>query len=335
MNVSLDENLKIPENSIIENIEKNGITSKSDNKNLFVIENGYNTCYIDALLMSLFYKPSCYLDGLLISEPKDPIHIYLQEIIKTKFVDKVRKNISVCADVMNEIRTYANICGWKQNLPEELFEQQDVNEFYTFLLDVINSPLIEIQRQTISEALDSKSDLGEIEKIPFINLNVPSDVDSTTIKELLNIWMNNNMVDIKREIINKKGIKTIESVKGLNIYKIMNVPTFVGISLNRFSLDSNKRVVTQIDIQKRIKLHHISDDHDGLRWKIHAFICHQGEKSKSGHYYAVIFSNENTWLIFDDKAVPSVKEIDIKQLEVAESIKREIVFAIYCYDEKV
>ncbi|AYV81271.1 MAG: ubiquitin carboxyl-terminal hydrolase [Harvfovirus sp.] len=308
------------------------VSGKPEGKTLFAIENGLNTCYIDALLMSLFYKHSSHLDGLLMSEPKDPMHIYLQEIIKIKFVDKVRKNISVCADVMNEIRTYACICGWKQNSPEELFEQQDVNEFYTFLLGIINNPLIEIQRQTISEALDNKSDLGAIEKIPFISLTVGGD-DVLTIKELLNNWMNNNTVDVNREVFGKGGVKTVCSVKGLNIYKIMNVPTFVAISLNRFS--GSKRAVSQIDIQKRIKLHHISDDHDGLRWKIHAFICHQGETVKSGHYYAVILSNENTWLIFDDKAIPCIKEIDINASDLASAIKREIVFAIYCYDETV
>ncbi|AYV83523.1 MAG: ubiquitin carboxyl-terminal hydrolase [Hyperionvirus sp.] len=310
--------------------------SESSNKErLFVIENGFNTCYIDALLMSLFYKPSSYLDGLLVSEPKDPMFVYLQEIIKIKFVDKVRKNVSVGGDVMNEIRVYASICGWKQNFPEELFEQQDVNEFYTFLLGIINSPLIEIQRQTFSEgALDSRSDLGVIEKIPFVNLNVSGDVEVVSIKELLSGWMNNNTVEIKREVI-KKGVRSVEMVKALNIYKIVNVPTFVGISLNRFGGGAGERIRSQIDIQKRIKLHHISDDHDGLRWRIHAFICHQGESAKSGHYYAVIFSNENTWLLFDDKAVPSVKEIDITVSDIAESIRREIVFAIYCYDETV
>ena len=309
------------------------MADSKDSKN-FVIENGLNTCYIDALLMCLFFKPCAYLDELLTSEPKDPGNIYLQDIIKLKFVDPVRKNFSIMAETMNEIRTYANICGWKSESSDELFEQQDVNEFYTFLLGVINSPLIEIQRQTIAEDFNNKSELGSIEKIPFISLNISNEenYDEMTIKILLNNWMNNNTVDLKREIINKEGEKNVQTVKGLNIYKIMNVPTFVAIALNRFTGTDKKRKNTKIDIQKRIKLHHISDDNEGLRWKIHSFICHKGDNIKSGHYYSVIQS-DNTWLLFDDQAIPCIKEIDILNPLLAEIVKREIVFAIYCYDE--
>ena len=306
-------------------------------RTLFIVENGLNTCYIDALLMSLFYKPSIYLEGLLISEPRDPSFMYLQDIMKVKFVDQVRRNVSVTADVMNEIRIYANVCGWKADCdPDELFEQQDVNEFYTFLLDVVNTPLIEIQRQTISEALVDKLDTGSIERIPFISLAVPElgagrDV---SLKELLNSWMHNNMVDVNREVFDERGNKKTESVKALNVYKIMNVPTFIGISLNRFPCPGT-RIDTPIDIQKKIKLHHVSESEsdDGLRWSIHALICHRGETAKRGHYYAVLVSSDSHWLLFDDQAIPCMREIDIKNSEISETVKREIVFAIYCYDE--
>ena len=315
----------------MENINTNTNTKTNDSKMLFVVENGLNTCYMDSLLMALFYKQSTYLDTLLCTEPKNFEHIYLQEIIKLKFVDQVRKNISITTDIINEIRIYANSCGWKANSIDEfeLFEQQDVNEFYTFLLNIFNAPLVEIQRQTYSEALNNENDIGLIEKLPFINLTVS---ENSSIKELLSSWMNMNEVNgLKREVQEQK----IESVKGLNIYKIMNVPTFIGISLNRFSNFSGKRIDAMVDIQKKIKLHHISDDNDGLRWTMHAIICHRGDTPKSGHYYSVLFGSDNTWLLFDDQAVPCLKEINIKNSEISDTIKREIVFAIYCYDETV
>lgn len=310
--------------------------SSNDSKNLFIVENGLNTCYIDSLLMALFYKPSTYLDSLLHTDPKNLNSIYLQEIIKNKFVDQVRKNNSVMADVINEIRIYAHECGWlvgTTNEFDELFEQQDVNELYSFLLDTINGTLIEIQRQTISEGFENKSDISELESIPFINLTVPDNARETSIKELLNNWMNHNTVDIQREIIDENGMNKLEYVKGLNIYKIVNVPTFIALSLNRFNNNINKRIEAKVDIQKRIKLHHIYDNNDGLRWKIHSIICHRGDTLKSGHYYSVLFASDNTWLLFDDQSVPCLKEIQIKDTEISETIKREIVFVIYCYDE--
>jgi len=312
-----------------------------DDEKLFVVENGLNTCYIDSLLMALFYKPSTFLDSLLQTEPKNYDYIYLQEIIKNKFVDQVRKNNSVTADIINEIRNYASMCGWLSTLPEkdkydEFFAQQDVNEFYSFLLDSINVPLIEIQRQTICEAEDHQNDIGTIEKIPFINLIAPENKDETSIKELLNTWMNNNTVEnIKREVIGLNGQKKIEYVKGLNIYKIVNVPSFIALSISRFNNVSNNRIQTKINIQKIIKLHHITDPDDkgGLRWTIHAIICHKGDTLKGGHYYSVLYMGDNKWILFDDMSIPCLSEINIKDIGIMETVKKECVMLIYIYDD--
>lgn len=311
------------------------------NDKLFVVENGLNTCYIDSLLMALFYKSSTFLDSLLHIEPKNYDYIYLQELIKNKFVDQVRKNNSITADTINEIRNYASMCGWLSILPEkdkydEFFAQQDVNEFYSFLLDSINVPLIEIQRQTICEAEDNKNDISDIERIPFINLIVPDNKDETNIKELLDIWMNNNTVEnIKREVIGINGQKEINYVKGLNIYKIVNVPTFIALSVSRFNSISGNRIKTKIDIQKTIKLHHITDPDDkgGLRWSIHSIICHKGDTLKCGHYYTILYMGDNKWMIFDDLSVPCLRDVNIKDIEIIDTIKRESVMMIYIYDD--
>jgi uncharacterized UBP type Zn finger protein len=298
-------------------------------KHLFVVENGFNTCYISSLLMGMFYTPS-HFDGILHNEPKNDLFIYLQEIIKSKFVDHVRGATSVSAESMNEIRSFANMCGWLT--PDELVEQQDVNEFFSFLADESKLPPIDIQRGTLTEGISNKGDIGDIESLPFLNFTVPEDMDEISVKELLNRWMNNNVVEVQRETINEQGIKTIENVKGLNIYRIMNVPLVVGISLNRFNNEVMKRIDCKIDIQKKIKLHHISDD-SGLKWKIHSIICHTGEDPKSGHYYAVIFGSDNKWLLFNDLYVPSLQEINIHDEDTMNMIKRECVFLLYTYDD--
>jgi uncharacterized UBP type Zn finger protein len=280
----------------------------SEQKSLFVVENGLNTCYIDALLMALFYKPSTYLDTILNTEPKNLDYIYLQELIRNKFVENVRKNNSVMADTMNEIRNYANMCGWLENCPNEFFQQQEVKEFYSFLLNITNVPLIEIHP----------------EPIPFINLPIPDNVKETSVKALLNNWMNNNVTD---------------RVDG--VCKIVNVPTFVALSLNRFS-NVNKRIGTPVDIQRKIKLHHVTDRaDDGLKWSIHSIICYKGETTKNGHYYSVLHDRHdkrdtvNKWIIFDDTAVPCVGDIDIKNAEITGTIKKECVMIIYCYDDHI
>lgn len=311
------------------------MSDKNESKNLFVVENGLNTCYIDSLLMALFYKPCTYLESLLHSDPKDLNCIYLQEIIKTKFIDQVRKNNSVIADIINEIRIYSHECGWLTGIPneyDELFEQQDINEFYSFLLNAINVPLIEIQRQTLYENYECGDNIGDPETIPFINLIIPDNTDEISVKELINYWMNHNTVNnVNKEVV-ENGEKTIKSVNGLNIYRIVNIPTFVALSISRFNT-TNERIETKIDIQKKIKLHHISDNNYGLRWRIHSMICHRGENPKNGHYYSVLYGSNNNWLLFDDQSIPCLKEISLKDKNIAETIKKEVVFIIYCYDE--
>ena len=60
----------------------------------FIIENGYNTSYIDSLLVALFYKSS-YIDKLLQEHPQNETFYYLQEIIQTNFVNVIKRNYVV------------------------------------------------------------------------------------------------------------------------------------------------------------------------------------------------------------------------------------------------
>ena len=43
---------------------------------------------------------------LLTSEPESPAGYYLQEILKTNFVEPIRRHFSIKYDIFNEIRNY-------------------------------------------------------------------------------------------------------------------------------------------------------------------------------------------------------------------------------------
>jgi len=105
-----------------------------NNKSSFFVENGFNTCYMSSLLMALFYKTSC-IDFMLGNDPQNLNFVYFQEIVKNHFVEIVRNGNSVTGSTMNELRNFANMCGWLEF--DEILEQQDVNEFFSFLL-IIN-----------------------------------------------------------------------------------------------------------------------------------------------------------------------------------------------------
>lgn len=297
---------------------------------IFIVENGFNTCYIDSLLMALFYSPSHIYETMLNCDPVDLNFMYFQEIIKTNFIESVRKNNSVLFDTMNEIRNYAFINGWKNDNPDEMIEQQDVNEFYIFLQEHLNTQYIELKRYTVTEGLPSKDDDGTIEKVPFISLQLKQGTE-TTIPILLNAWLNDNPVDIKRETINSDGNTVTSNIKGLNIFRLNNIPTFIPLSINRFDSSLLTKITTKVDIKEKIKLFDNSGDYSNIRWTIHAVICHAGDNLKNGHYYTLLH-HSNKWLLFDDMSVPCLKEIEISNTIVVDKIKSECVFIIYRYD---
>ena len=112
----------------------------------FIIENAINTCYIDSVLMALFFKSIVGIDSVLNKDLKNGSAIYLQEYIKEKFVNAVRNGKSVLMDDMEMIRVLSSHLGWlkKEDNIDEYVKQQDITEYYSFLMDIF-----EIEKITI------------------------------------------------------------------------------------------------------------------------------------------------------------------------------------------
>ena len=84
-----------------------------DNSFPCVIEGGYNTSYINSLLTTLFYKKNEYLKELLNGEPTQTAGYYLQELIKSNYIEPLCKNYTIKNDVINEIRNISISVYWK------------------------------------------------------------------------------------------------------------------------------------------------------------------------------------------------------------------------------
>lgn len=318
-----------------ESLDKQLILPKDSNEQYFVVENGINTCYIDSVLMGLFYTPSTIYYNMLECDPKSDLFLYFQEMIKYNFIDQVRKNKSVTSDTMNSIRNYLYFnAGWLKNNDNELLEQQDISEFYTYIIDNLNNQYIEIIRTTITEGIDSKNDNGILEKIPFITLNIP-DVSpdvllDISIRDMIKNWLTNNPITIKRETF-VDGKKVIKNVPGLNVYKINNIPQIVPLYINRFISNDSKRNNAKIDIKEKIRLFDEKDDLGKIKWNIHSVICHTGDTIKNGHYYTLLI-NANKWLLFDDMSIPCISEVEMSNKILIDKIKSEAIFIIYKFE---
>ena len=198
--------------------------------------------------------------------------IYLQELLRDNFTKKIQKKESIDYDTMDMIRMLCFELGWRNGDRQEYYAQQDVSEFYDFLINILNPTqfMIEIKRYTYEDISQDKC--GSIEKIPFIPLSPPntnsvnpsnksSIGNNIGINNMLDNWMFDNMLTLN----NKKTI--------INNYNIVNVPYLLPLVINRFTCENN-RLNIDINIDKIISP--FKHENKTLFWNIHAIICHNG-----------------------------------------------------------
>lgn len=303
----------------------------------FQVPNIGNTCYISSLLVGLFYTPSSN-DYILTNDITDVNGIYLQEIINQHFVRKIRESKSVSRDAMEQIRLYCSELGWKRDSPEEIFRQQDVNEFYMFLLEKLNGVQIKIQSETITEAMTSPDDIGNETDIPYIPLALPTDanIKEVHLKDMLNSWLSDNIKEVKRKIKNDYGIIEEKTVSALDVKHITNIPPIIAVGINRFQniKDENGlfkliRNKTHVYIQKKISPFKNINSLNRREWDFHAAICHRGETPNSGHYYTLVKDMNDNFYMFDDLKVPCMQHVQMDDRIITDLIKNECVFIIY------
>lgn len=272
-----------------------------------VVENGINTCYIDSLLVAMFYKTSC-MDDLLNIDPKDASAIYLQELIKTKFVDIIKKNYIVTSNIMNEIRNYAHISGWCES-STFIDEQEDVSEFYHFLINLFSAKYIELEKISLDESHKITKEL-----LPFIPLNLEKKDTSIRIKDLFMRFLDNFCSD--------------ETNKVTSCYKLSSIPSYLSFVINRYD-EGKKKIKCKIDIMDQLKFFNVIDKtQDVLKWKISSIICHSGSDPKSGHYYAYILV-DGKWLKFDDQTIPSFIQVSINDIDIKNDIMDNSTMLFY------
>jgi hypothetical protein len=278
-------------------------------ENFPIIENGYNTSYIDSLLIALFYKNSS-INDILDNEPSIPEAYYLQELIKFKFVNQIKKGYTIFSQSINEIRNYSIICGF--DTKGNIDEQQLCIDYYNFLFELFKINPIEFQ---IFEFNNNVMNNLNILKLPYITFNLTND---NNIRNLFINWLDENVLT--------KSCNKIQS------YKLNNIPNFLIFYIDRF-LNQNIKNNYSLDIMNNIKFFNIADSSQSyIKWKIYSIICLKGDSIKNGKYYSVFNINKKEWLLFDNNLIPSFKKIDINDNIIKNDIIKECVIVIYTID---
>lgn len=274
----------------------------------FVVENGLNTSYIDSLLVALFYK-STHIQNMLLQYPAESKFIYLQELINNNFVDKIRQNFSIESSVVNEIRNYSFICGWKNNV-SNVAELYNVIDYSDFLLKGFGYNNFEIDIIELNNSEEYVKSLS----LPYIEVNVKCD---THIKDLINEWKNKN----------------IKNKQSLICYNFKEIPMIIPIYINR-KCDDGYISLNKVDIYKRIKFKgkktNLSND---CQWTIHSVICFS--TSGGGNYYSLIKYDSNNWYIFGNDRIPSIMKFDMTNKDMCDKIKQECVILFYIFDDTI
>lgn len=267
---------------------------------MFIVENATNTCYIDSLLMSLFYIKSG-IESLLQRDIESGESLLLQDYIYNDFVKQVRSNNSILEETMSTIRYYAVRAGWLHKDGEvilnEVLKQQDVSEFYMFLMQEFKGPMIEVC---------SKKD-KKIHHLPFIPLHLNPGEERTNVKTLLRRYLYDGETEIN---------------------SIINIIEFIPVYIHRF-IDHKTRVDVPVDINKKLKPF-IGTENSDLGYLFHSVVCYTGKTPEFGHYYSVLYDHQNNkWMLFDDKNVPGLLPVNMSDDNIIKMIELECVFIIY------
>lgn len=257
---------------------------------MLFVENGYNTCYINSLLVGLFYNSSIIHTKLLDMDPSNKNFIYLQEMVKFNFVDPLRRGISITADVTNEIRNFCFFSGFSKNITKK----HNILDYLNFITNNI-SPL-DCTRLCKTISLDES-------------------VGNTDIKTLLKTNTDNNILEDTQFMHNMYMIP-IYIDRYAHGYKL---DTRVDI----------KRKIMLGNSDYRWNIHCVIC-YSGTQEKFFSSnsCTEDGTNSSDGHYYVIVPAN-NKWIFFDDTHIPSFKEIDMGNTLLIDKIMRECVLLIY------
>ena len=177
-----------------------------------IIEKGYNTDYINSLLLAMFYKSSNIETILEYTKKTNTSFIYMQELIKSKFIEPLRCVYSISDNVINEIRNYAVICGWYNYMTDDMddtvnnidfIEQKNILNFYKFIIHLCDKNIF----NNIIYNVKNNTNIKEI-----INLNNISYTPKFVCIQLNREQNDNYDVDIMKQILINKSKLHIHSI---------------------------------------------------------------------------------------------------------------------------
>ena len=295
------------ENLLINNFDKNLL--KRLPAPFAGLKNQGSTCYMNSILQSLFHLPKfrklIYTCNTISNDPDEKnILLNLQRLFG---IMQLSKDPVSTSDLIKSF-------GWTN---QEVFIQNDAQEFFKILLDHIETKL---------KGSSFENEISNLFRGSYITLYKCKDVNfQNEIKSVFyDISLDvNNSFSLTESF--ERFVET-ESLKGENQYNtgdiygkqdadmrilFLEFPKILQIHLRRFQFDSKKNVFAKLNsylsFPEVIDLAPYSVDKDKTNlYELFGVLIHWGTIS-SGHYFAYLrTSKEKRWYMFNDSTVIEV-----------------------------
>lgn len=327
--------------------------SKFKGNGLTGLTNCGNTCYLNTCLqiLSHTYELNEILDnnkfrkflkktpdGVMLYEWEELRHLMWSDdcIVKpSRFLKIVQ---SVAAHKKQDIFT-----GWEQN---------DMSEFYLFILECFHEGLSREVNMTIRGRCDSEKDnlakkcyermiqlyeksyselldlfFGiQVWSVSIIkdNTSVPAGITEMTPDPFMSLDLSispNTLTIGLVDCINKNlepdridGFVDVDGNQKERQLKFWTLPKVLMINIKRYDAYGRKvRTAIIPELEIDFKPHVIGYQQD-TNYEIYAAAIHTGGSTQGGHYYAIIRTNDNEWHMFNDTQVSRVDPSRITNL---------------------
>lgn len=304
------------------------------------IYNMGNTCYINTIIQSLGYC-NIFLNFVLDGKYKKNFNTQDNNILE--HLENVYKDLWINDQTVmpKELLKGLHI---KMHDILNVFEQNDINEFITILIDKINAEVCKPYKPVFKSYnkssydnqrkkmdynwyLSNKNDYsplkdffygqiisqivcGNCEKIHhnyeiFMNIMVPVILDTSLVECIANL-LNEDFVNNNEDTRENtwKCDNCSKCTKSKKTIKLWRLPKILIISLKRFSSDL-KKINNRIIIPEYLDMKPFSISPNKLQYELKSVALHSGA-FHSGHYIAAC-KNKNKWFLIDDESINQIK----------------------------
>ncbi|KAF4994546.1 hypothetical protein FGRMN_5726 [Fusarium graminum] len=172
------------------------ITPYDPNVDMVGAENRGNvTCYLDALLFSMFAKIDAFECMLKNEFPEEDNRNTLVNLLRM-WVNMLRTGKLIHTDMTKLIQDALADCGWSD---ARMLEQQDTSEAFAFITETLQLPLLSLQVDLFHQGKKDKDDHKVVYE-RLLNLAIPPDPEDRGLKleDCLEEYFN-AQVDVKRD----------------------------------------------------------------------------------------------------------------------------------------